>query len=126
MKKIFCPQFFLPIISLLRQPARDRINSLLELEDMKAKSVDLTNFEAKIDKFKTAFTKHYGTALNQHNDAVDKIDKIIEALQAVKKVLESSDKNLKLSDKDMELLEIKKLTYGNKTVKAMLEQAAKE
>jgi hypothetical protein len=117
------PQFFLPIISLLSQASKNTIEYKKELIRARQQSVDITNFENKINDFKEKFGKHYTSASAKFMKAVDDIDKAIKNLQDMKKELLASENYLRLANNDTDDLTIKKLTRGNPTMKKMFEQA---
>lgn len=112
------PQFFIPIITLLRNAAMSSLKYKAELNLMKTQNVDITNFEEKIDTFKTAFAKNYDLASRQFKTAIEEIDKSMSHLQKTKDSLLSSVNNLRLANNKADDLTIKKLTHGNPTMKA--------
>ncbi|WP_027383585.1 DUF2130 domain-containing protein [Epilithonimonas caeni] len=112
------PQFFIPIITLLRNAAINSLQYKKELALVKNQNIDITNFEEKIDIFKQGFAKNYELASRQFKTAVEEIDKTISHLQKTKDALLSSVNNLRLANNKAEDLTIKKLTYGNPTMKA--------
>lgn len=112
------PQFFIPIITLLRNAAMNSLKYKKELALVKNQNIDITNFEEKIDIFKQGFAKNYELASRQFKTAVEEIDKTILHLQKTKDALLSSVNNLRLANNKAEDLTIKKLTYGNPTMKA--------
>ena len=112
------PQFFIPIITLLRNAAMNSLQYKKEIAMMRNQNIDITNFEEKIDIFKQGFAKNYELASRQFKTAVDEIDKTISHLQKTKEALLSSVNNLRLANNKAEDLTIKKLTYGNPTMKA--------
>ncbi|TDX82740.1 DUF2130 domain-containing protein [Epilithonimonas xixisoli] len=112
------PQFFIPIITLLRNAAMNSLQYKKEIALMRNQNIDITNFEEKIDIFKQGFAKNYELASRQFKTAVDEIDKTISHLQKTKDALLSSVNNLRLANNKAEDLTIKKLTYGNPTMKA--------
>lgn len=112
------PQFFIPIITLLRNAAMNSLKYKKELALVKNQNIDITNFEEKIDIFKQGFAKNYELASRQFKTAVEEIDKTITHLQKTKDALLSSVNNLRLANNKAEDLTIKKLTYGNPTMKA--------
>lgn len=116
------PQFFLPIISFLRNAALNSMKYKVELALIKNQNIDITNFEEKINAFKTGFAKNYGLANRKFNTAIAEIDKTISHLQKTKEALLSSDRNLRLANDKAEGLTIKKLTYGNPTMKAKFDE----
>ncbi|WP_347840015.1 DUF2130 domain-containing protein [uncultured Draconibacterium sp.] len=112
------PQFFIPIITLLRNAAMNSLKYKQELNLMRSQNIDITNFEDKITKFRDGFAKNYISASNHFQKAIEEIDKSIARMQAVKKELTTSENQLRLANKKAEDLTIKKLTYGNPTMKA--------
>jgi hypothetical protein len=111
------PQFFIPMITLLRNAGMKSLEYKSELSIMKNQNIDITNFEDKIDDFKTGFARNYDLASRQFKTAMDEIDKTIDHLQKTKEALLSSVNNLRLANNKAEDLTIKKLTYNNPTMK---------
>ena len=116
------PQFFIPIITLLRNAAMNSMEYKAELNLMRSQNVDITNFEEKIDAFKKGFAYNYDLASRKFKTAIDEIDKTISHLQKTKDALLSSDNNYRLANNKADDLTIKKLTYGNPTMKAKFDQ----
>ena len=116
------PQFFIPIITLLRNAAMNSLKYKAELALVKNQNIDITNFEDKINKFKEGFAKNYDLASRRFKDAIDGIDKTIVQLQKTKEALLSSENNLRLANDKTEDLTIKKLTHGNPTMKAKFDE----
>jgi hypothetical protein len=112
------PQFFLPIITLLRNAAMNSLKYKSELALVRAQNVDITNFEASLDTFKTAFARNYDLASNSFKKAIDEIDKSIDHLQKTKDALLGTDRNLRLANDKAQDVTIKKLTRGNPTMAA--------
>ena len=112
------PQFFIPMITLLRDAAMNSLNYKNELAIIKAQNIDITDFEEKLLDFKTGFEKNYGLASKRFYEAIDEIDKSIDHLQKVKEALIGSERNLRLANDKADNLTIKKLTRGNPTMKA--------
>jgi hypothetical protein len=112
------PQFFIPIITLLRNAAMNSMKAKAELALVKNQNIDITNFENKINAFKEGFAKNYDLASRQFKTAIDEIDKTIDHLHKTKDALLSSVNNLRLANNKAEDLSIKKLTSGNPTMKA--------
>jgi len=112
------PQFFIPIITLLRNAAMNSLKYKAELALVKGQNVDITNFEDNINKFKEGFAKNYDLASRKFKTAIDEIDKTIDHLQKTKESLLSSENNLRLANNKAEDLTIKKLTHGNSTMTA--------
>ena len=121
------PQFFIPLISLLRNAARNSLEYKRELAMAKAQQVDLTNFEKNITEFKTAFSRNYQLASDKFKIAIDEIDKNITHLQKTKDALLSSENNLRLANnKAEEQLTIKKLTKDAPSIKEEFARLASE
>ena len=116
------PQFFIPIISLLRNAAMNSLQYKAELNLVKNQNIDITNFEEKMSKFKEGFAKNYDLASRKFNDAIAGIDKTIKELEKTKAALLSSENNLRLANEKTEELTIKKLTQGNPTMKAKFDE----
>ncbi len=112
------PQFFIPIITLLRNAAMNSLKYKQELSLMKNQNVDITKFEEKIEVFRKGFAYNYDLASRKFKTAIDEIDKTITHLQKTKDALLSSENNLRLANNKADDLTIKKLTYGNPTMKA--------
>lgn len=120
------PQFFIPVISFLRNAAFNAAQYKAELALVKNQNLDITNFEDKIEEFKQGFARNYDLASRQFKTAIDEIDKSIKNLQKTKEALLSSVNNLRLANNKAEDLTIKKLTYNNPTMKAKFEDLKKE
>jgi hypothetical protein len=112
------PQFFLPIITLLRNAAMNSLKYKSELALVKAQNIDITNFETNLETFKTAFARNYDLASNSFKKAIDEIDKSIDHLQKTKDALLGTDRNLRLANDKAQDVTIKKLTRGNSTMAA--------
>ncbi len=110
------PQFFIPIITLLRNAALNSMKYKKELEIVRNQNIDITNFEANIEAFKTGFARNYQLASKKFQAAIEEIDKTIQHLQKTKEALLSSEDNLRLANNKAEDLTIKRLTRGNKTM----------
>ena len=113
---IIRPQFFIPIISLLRNAAMNSMKYKAELNLIKNQNIDITNFEENINKFKEGFAKNYELASRKFKTAIDEIDKTIDHLQKTKDALLSSENNLRLANNKAEDITIKNLTRGNPTM----------
>lgn len=120
------PQFFIPIITLLRNAAMNSLKYKSELALVKSQNIDITNFEEKINKFKEGFSYNYQLASKKFKEAIDGIDKTIKELEKTKAALVSSENNLRLANDKTEDLTIKKLTRGNPTMKAKFDQLGDE
>ena len=116
------PQFFIPIITLLRNAALNSMHYKAELNLMRNQNIDITNFEENITKFKEGFAKNYDLASRKFKTAIDEIDKTIDHLHKTKEALLSSENNLRLANNKAEDISIKKLTYGNPTMKAKFDE----
>ena len=112
------PQFFIPIITLLRNAAMGSLKYKSELALVKAQNVDITNFENELESFKAAFHKNYELASRRFQTAIDEIDKSIDHLQKTKEALLGTDRNLRLANDKAQDVTIKKLTRGNPTMAA--------
>lgn len=112
------PQFFIPIITILRNAAMNSLEYKAELALVRNQNVDITHFEENINKFKEGFARNYGLASRKFKTAIDEIDKTILHLQRTKDALISSENNLRLANNKAEDLTIKRLTRGNPTMKA--------
>ncbi|RYH00403.1 MAG: DUF2130 domain-containing protein [Alphaproteobacteria bacterium] len=112
------PQFFIPIITLLRNAAMNSLKYKTELALVKSQNIDITNFEAGLDEFKSAFAKNYDLASRRFQTAIDEIDKSIDHLQKTKEALLGADRNLRLANDKAQDVTIKKLTRGNPTMAA--------
>lgn len=117
------PQFFMPLISLLTQASKKSIEYQKELIIARQQSVDITNFENKLNDFRDKFGYHYQHASAKFNKAIEDIDKAIISLQKMKEDLMSSANYLRLANNDTEALSIKRLTRGNPTMKKMFDDA---
>ena len=112
------PQFFIPIVSLLRNAALNSLKYKQELAQMRAQNIDITHFEEDLDKFKTDFARNYELASRKFQTAIDEIDKTIRHLQKTKQPLLSSENNLRLANNKATDLTVKKLVRKNPTMKA--------
>lgn len=112
------PQFFIPMITLLRNAAMKSLEYKTELALVRSQNMDITNFEEKLEKFKTGFGRNYDLAAKQFQDAIEEIDKSISHLQKTKDNLLKSGNNLRLANDKAQEVTIKKLTRGNPTMKA--------
>lgn len=116
------PQFFIPIITLLRNAAMNSMQYKAELSLIRNQNIDITNFEENINKFKEGFAKNYDLASRKFKTAIEEIDKTIDHLHKTKDALLSSENNLRLANNKAEEITIKKLTYGNPTMKAKFDE----
>ena len=110
------PQFFIPMITLLRNAALNSMKYKAELAVVRNQNIDITNFEENIETFKQAFARNYELASKKFSTAIDEIDKTISHLQKTKEALLSSENNLRLANNKAEDLTIKRLTRGNPTM----------
>lgn len=110
------PQFFIPIISVLRNAALNSLKYKNELAVVRAQNIDITNFEDNMEQFKDGFARNYDLASRKFTDAISGIDKTIKELEKTKQALLSSENNLRLANDKAQDLTIKKLTRGNPTM----------
>ncbi|HMG14556.1 MAG TPA: DUF2130 domain-containing protein, partial [Saprospiraceae bacterium] len=120
------PQFFIPIITLLRNASMNSLKYKAELALVKNQNIDITNFEEEINNFKEGFARNFELASRRFKTAIDEIDKTIDHLQKTKEALLSSENNLRLANNKAEELTIKKLTRGNPTMTAKFEELSNE
>jgi hypothetical protein len=120
------PQFFIPIITLLRNASMNSMQYKAELSSMRNQNIDITNFEDNVTKFKEGFAKNYELASRQFKTAIDEIDKTMDHLQKTKEALLSSVNNLRLANNKADELTIKKLTQGNPTMKAKFDELSND
>ena len=116
------PQFFIPIITLLRNAAMNSMHYKSELAFVRSQNIDITNFEEKMNTFKDGFARNYDLASRKFKDAIEGIDKTIKELEKTKIALLSSENNLRLANEKTEDLTIKKLTHNNPTMKAKFDE----
>jgi len=116
------PQFFIPIITFLRNAAMNSLQYKAELTKVRNQNLDITNFEEKLNKFRDGFSKNYLSAQSHFQEAIKKIDVSIAAMLKVKEELTTSENQFRLANEKAEDLTIKKLTYGNPTMKAKFEE----
>lgn len=112
------PQFFIPMITLLRNAALNSLKYKTELALVKAQNIDITNFETELESFKSGFAKNYDLASRRFTTAIEEIDKSISHLQKTKEALLGCDRNLRLANDKAQDVTIKKLTRGNPTMAA--------
>lgn len=117
------PQFFIPMITLLRNAAMNSLSYKQELAIVRQQNIDVTNFEEKLGKFQDGFSKNFELASRKFQTAIDEIDATIKHLQKVKDNLISSENNLRLANDKAQGLTIRKLTWGNPTMKAKFDEA---
>lgn len=118
------PQFFIPLISLLMQTSKKSIEYKHQLAIERSKNVDVTNFENKLDAAKNGFNKNVDLAHKQYEKAIDAIDKAIRDLLDVKEQLSKSGNHLRIANNQLQELTIRKLTWGNPTMKELFDEAA--
>lgn len=119
------PQFFIPIITVLRNAALNSLEYKQELAVIRNQNIDITHFEENMNSFKDAFARNYELASKKFQTAIDEIDKTIDHLQKTKEALLSSENNLRLANNKAEDLSIKKLTKGNPTMQAKFAELKK-
>ncbi len=112
------PQFFIPIITLLRNAAKNTLAYKSELARVREQNIDITNFENELETFKSGFARNYELASNKFKTAIAEIDKTIDHLQKTKEALLGSENQLRLANGKADDLTIKKLTKGNSTMAA--------
>ncbi|QMT31416.1 DUF2130 domain-containing protein [Alysiella filiformis] len=112
------PQFFIPLITILRTTSFKALKYKQEMQKMKAQNIDITNFENELDEFKTNFSRNYELASRKFQAAIEHIDKSIKELEKTKAELLSSERNLELANRKADDLTVKKLTRKNPTMKA--------
>ena len=110
------PQFFIPMITLLRNAAMNAIEVKNQLALIREQNIDVTNFETELEEFKAGFGRNYDLAKRKFDSAIDQIDKSIKALQKTKEELLSSENNLRLANNKAEDLSVKRLTRNNPTM----------
>ncbi len=115
------PQFFIPMITLLRNAALNSLRYKQELALMRTQNIDITHFEDNMETFKDGFSRNYELASRKFSDAIDGIDKTIKQLEKTKQALMSSENNLRLANNKAQELTIKKLTKDNPTMQAKFE-----
>ena len=115
------PQFFIPIITLLRNAAMNSLKYKQEVALMREQNIDITNFEEDLNAFKEGFARNYDLASRKFKTAIDEIDKTITHLQKTKDALLSSENNLRLANNKAEDLTVKKLVKNNPTLKEKFE-----
>lgn len=120
------PQFFIPMITLLRNAALNSLQYQRELQEVRNQQLDLVNFETNMQDFKDAFGRNYRLASEKYQTAIDEIDKTIDHLEKVKKALMSSENNLRLANDKAEDLSIKKLTKNAPSVRQMFDELKKD
>ena len=120
------PQFFVPIITLLRNASLKSMEYKRQLIQMQNQNIDISNFEKNMNLFKEGFSKNYRIASDKFAKAIEEIDKTIEHLNKTKDALLSSDRNLRLANDKAQDLSIKKLTKGNKTMTELFEKSREE
>ncbi len=120
------PQFFIPIITVLRNAARNALEYKQELALVRSQNIDIANFEDSLMKFKNDFGRNYELAHSHFEKAIDEIDKTISHLEKVKKELLGSDKQLRIANNKVEDINVKKLTKDNPTMRARFEELRKE
>ncbi len=120
------PQFFIPMITLLRNAALNSLKYKKELQVVRNQQLDILHFEENMEAFKSGFAKNYDLASRKFQEAIESIDKTIKQLEKTKEALLSSDRNLRLANDKAQDLTIKKLTKNAPSVKAMLDEVRQE
>lgn len=117
------PQFFIQMITLLRNAALNSLQYKLQLEEMRMQNIDITHFEDKLNEFKSGFERNYDLASRKFQTVIDEIDKSIDHLQKTKKALLGSEDNLRLANKKVQDITVRKLTYKNPTMQQKFKEA---
>jgi len=117
------PQFFIPMITLLRNAALNSLKYKTELAVIKAQNIDITHFEEELEGFKSAFARNYELAFKRFQTAIEEIDKSIDHLQKTKDALLGTDRNLRLANDKAQDVTLKKLTKNNPTMAAKFAEA---
>lgn len=117
------PQYFIQMITLLRNAARGTLEYRRELAQMRAQNIDITNFEDKLNEFKNGFERNYELASKKFQTVIDEIDKSIDHLQKTKKALLGSEDNLRIANKKVQEVTVRRLTYKNPTMQEKFKQA---
>ena len=120
------PQFFIPMITLLRNAALNSLKYKTELALVREQNIDITNFETELDAFKTAFGRNYDLASKKFTTAIAEIDKSISHLQKTKEALLSTDRNLRLANDKAQDVSVKRLTRKNPTMAAKFDEVRRE
>jgi hypothetical protein len=120
------PQFFIPIISLLRNASMGAMQYKTELAAVKEQNTDITNFESDVNSIKRLFAMHFKNASSKFDSVVKEIDKSITALNNVKKDILTCENHLRLANNNLEDLTIKKLTKDNPTMQKLFEDLAND
>ena len=115
------PQFFIPLITLIRGLALHSLEYKKELKIVQNQNIDIKNFEDNINSFKNSFGRNYRLASEKFKKAIDEIDKTIDHLQKTKDALLSSENNLRLANNKIDDLTIKKLTHNSETIAKMFD-----
>jgi hypothetical protein len=119
------PQFFIPLITLIRNISLNSLKYKKELDIVHNQNIDIANFEDNMNSFKESFGRNYRLASEKFNKAIEEIDKTIDHLQKTKEALLSSENNLRIANNKAEDLSIKKLTNNSETVRKMFEELNK-
>ena len=120
------PQFFIPVITFLRNAAKNTLSVKKELLEIQNRNIDVSTFEASLLDFKDKFGRNYNLANKKFNTAIEEIDKTITHLQKVKEELLASDNQLRLANNKLEDLTIKKLTKNNETMQKLFKESGTE
>ena len=120
------PQFFVPIITLLRNAALNSLQYKQEVALMREQNIDITKFEDDLNLFKTNFSRNYDLASRKFKTAIEEIDKTIKHLEKTKSALVSSENNLRIANSKAEDLTVKKLVKKNPTMKQKFEQLERD
>jgi hypothetical protein len=119
------PQFFIQIITILRNAALNSLEYKREIALIKNQNIDITHFESDLAAYKDKFLHNVELASKQHNTAIENIDKAIATLQGIKELIIKSDNNLRLANEKLDDITVKRLTKGNPTMKQMFDDLNK-
>lgn len=117
------PQFFIQMITLLRNAALNSLQYKLQLEEMRMQNIDITHFEDRLNEFKSGFERNYDLASRKFQTVIDEIDKSIDHLQKTKQALIGSENNLRIANNKVQDITVRKLTYKNPTMQQKFKEA---
>ena len=117
------PQFFIQMITLLRNAALNSLQYKLQLEEMRMQNIDITHFEDRLNEFKSGFERNFNLASRKFQTVIDEIDKSIDHLQKTKQALIGSENNLRIANNKVQDITVRKLTYKNPTMQQKFKEA---
>ena len=117
------PQFFIQMITLLRNAALNSLQYKLQLEEMRMQNIDITHFEDRLNEFKSGFERNFNLASSKFQKVIDEIDKSIDHLQKTKQALIGSENNLRIANNKVQDITVRKLTYKNPTMQQKFKEA---